>query len=231
MKQNIKSIYVILGNLIILGIWIAIILLRYDWDIRIYPNFIAGICFGAGTLAFSIFYFLAIRSTASPEVAAVPGGIIILFSIITAVLNYFFVFTREDKLNKTFIIMNIILIGIYAFLLIMAAHNAASIHERTQTAQQKISPVSHISGNVGNLLSLTQNPQIRKALLDLKQAVDYSPNLTSPAAAQYEQAFVGQLGDIRNLLYQNADSMDVLAAIRQASDTWKARNSIQAEYR
>ena len=232
--MNSKKNYLplILG-IVVAGVWTAAVLLLFSW-IWIYPNFIAGLAFGLGFFVLTILYQLRMASAAAHadrELSAAHFPLTILFWILSMILNTVFMYRMRPTLNKLFLLLDIALIAIYLIILLAFGSHAAATSERTAHIASKTADFSRISGNVGNLLSMTDDPRIRKELLNLKQTVDYSTNTSVPAALDYENYFLTQLSRIRDLLSRNAAAEEVLPLIQEAASTWRSRNSIQQELR
>ncbi len=223
-------------NLVLMGLWIAALLLLFSWEAFgprgdvIYPNFIAGIAFGLGSYGLSLAYLLLGRrgtEGADVEVNALMVPLVVIYWLIQGALNFVFAYMRRPTLTKFMVVMNLFTIVIFAFLILGSDAHAARVARDKRIMQGKTSLISLISRQLGAALSLTEDPQLKKELLALKETVDCSNNYSQFLSEQKEQLFLRQVDNICQMLQQNNSKEMIAEAIRQAGISWKMRNANQ----
>ena len=223
-------------NLVVMGVWIAALLLLFPWKkydsqwIVVYPNFIAGIVFGLVSYGLSLIYLLTGRKRtegADLEVNALIVPFVVIYWLVQGALNFVYAYIQQPTLNKLMLVINLITIVIFAFLIVGSDAHAARVAQDKRIMQGKTSLISHISRQLGETLALANDPKLRKELLFLKEMVDNSNNYSQFRTEQKERLFINQVDNIHQLFLQNCSKEMISEAIRQAGATWKMRNANQ----
>ena len=89
----------------------------------------------------------------------------------------------------------------------------------------KTSRYGMITTKMAQLLGMCKDPDVRKRVLDLKQKVDYSNNLSQEVSVYEEEDFYNVITNIESMLVDGSSKEDIMSLIDEADNIWKTRNS------
>lgn len=162
------------------------------------------------------------------EVGVPPIYFTIAYVMASMVLNTKLVMSGRGGFNIALLLYNAIVNIVYIFLILYAEKDARRVSEQLDRTQQKLSGPVHISAKLGKLLGLAEDSQIRAQLLKLKEAVDYSTNITTEATFESERQMERQLDELMHLMTHQGEPSAIQNKIREAELTWKTRGSAAA---
>lgn len=220
------SLSVIIEALICV-VWCAIVLIFAKYD---QAGFYFWGGFGFGLFAFILVavvlvFFNAKGTRDTTEASALPlyfSGIYLLATIVT---NSYFTAKIAGDNNRVLVILNLVFMVAYISAILYANSYIAGLADATKEVASKIRPITDISKKLGSVVSSAKDDEVKKALLKLKEKVDFSSNLTSDATKDVENIFYLQLGQIQNMIVENRDKSEILSLINEADTNWNARNS------
>jgi hypothetical protein len=187
-----------------------------------------GVLFGLVAIAIAVVYLLVFRRSPDKPVVEVEARSVyftLLYFVATLVLNTVLVLARCGGLNKILFLCNFVLIAFYVILILGAEKDAERLSEQLAYAEQATAAPASISKKLGTLLSVAEDPEIRKQLLALKEAVDYSSNVTTGGTFEVERDMEAQLDELTDLIANHGDAAVICEKIRKAETTWKLRSS------
>lgn len=174
-------------------------------------------------------YLLVIRKSPHKQ-AEESGALGLIFTacylIISFLLNGIFVLLKTTDYNWILFALNLAELVGYVILLFWAEQHTQRLTGQLEKVESKTSATAEVGRKLGELLAVTNDPEIRAKLVELKQTVDYSSNITTDAVAYREQQMIQQLDEILQLSLGNADRMILLSKVDMADKTWKMRNSV-----
>ncbi len=179
-------------------------------------------------------YLLVFRKDPGNQ-GAEPGVLGIIFSVgyllIAVLLNSIFVLLGFGDFNWVLVTLNVVAIAGYIILLLWAEQTSARLERQMEETAQKTAPSINIGRKLGELLAITQDKEIRARLLKLKEAVDYSTNISTNATSEKEFQMDMQLDELAQLTIARADRLIILNKVEAAEMTWKMRNSAASSVR
>lgn len=224
-----------------LGITIAIVAAVWILSVIAYNLFmtLTWMCWGSIVcVAFATgaaeLYLLVLRKDPGTQ-AAEQGALGVIFTvcylIIAILLNTVFVVLSYGDFNWLLIVLNVIALAGYIVLVIWVDQSNARLSKKLEVVEKKTVPTVNIARKLGELISITEDAEIRGRLLKLKEAVDYSTNISTEATAPREVQMAAQLDEIAQLTIARADRLIILGKLDTAEMLWKMRNSTSATFR
>lgn len=179
-------------------------------------------------------YLLVFRTSSGKQ--AVEVGFIgvyytVIYLIIVLLANTIFIFLRYGDFNMALLTVNLLLDVGYIILVISIEKNTARLRWQLDRTEQVCSNTTELSHKLGQLLSMAEDKNIQKQLLKLKEAVDYSNNVTTVATYTAEKDMSVQLDGIMIQLLNHADTNQILSEIATSEATWKARSNSASSMR
>ncbi|MBD5084834.1 MAG: hypothetical protein HDT33_07175 [Clostridiales bacterium] len=189
------------------------------------------VIFVLSAVALSILYLTVFRHSPGRQATEV-GALSIYFTIgyvaSSMILNTKLVLSGRGGFNISLLLCNAIVNIIYIFLIVYAEKDAQRLSEQLDRTRQKISGPVCISAKLGELLGIAEDSQIRARLLKLKEAVDYSTNITTGATFECERQMERQLDELMHLMTHQEEPSAIQDKIHEAELTWKTRGSAAA---
>ena len=146
---------------------------------------------------------------------------ILLFLAIA--INAAFLFAGVQQLGPFVITADIILLAIYFGIVLFASVYQKNLPVKIRKGQSNISFSSTVSRTLGTLLAEADDPEIRKALVGLKEKVDYSTNSSQYAVDEPE--ILSKLDELQEAIHGSKSKEEVVNAISSIGSLWKARNT------
>lgn len=164
-----------------------------------------------------------------------PGAIGIIFTVcfllVVILLNSIFVVSKHGDFNWVLLTLNLVVVAGYIVLLLWVDQSNVRLAERLRKTEEKTILPKEISRKLGELLAITEDTEIRGKLLKLKEAVDYSTNISTNVTNANEIRINEQLDELAQLTIGRADRLIILTKIEAAEMTWKMRSSTASSLR
>ena len=190
-------------------------------------------CVGVAVAAAEL-YLLVLRKDPGPQ-AAEPGalGVIftVIYTIIALLLNTILVIKGYGNFNWLLVVLNLAALAGYIILVLWVDQSSAQLEKKLEKVEQKTAPSVNLGRKLGELVAITTDEEVRSRLLKLKEAVDYSTNISTQATADREAQFAAQLDEIAQLTIARADKIIILGKLETAEMLWKMRNATSATFR
>lgn len=213
----------IIGASILALIWIVISLLLSDiyWG-----GFILGIIAIGITFAYMLFF--RTRSIRNEEVDFIPLICAAGYLAVALIMNTIFMLIGNDNSVKLLVLLNILLILIFAAVIFFAGRYADGVAKKSEILIDKKKNTANASLLISSILAISTDPDVKKALKDLKTRIDYSSNVTQAISQSAEDSFISKAEQIRNAVTGNENKSDVLNLICEADRIWSERNALHA---
>lgn len=211
-------------------VWLLVIFTISNWFIPALP-YSGGAVFVLIAAALSILYLMVLRRSPgrqAAEAAAVPIYFTILYVIAAVGLNTVLVLLGLGGSNRLLMICNVALDAVYILVILFAEKDNQRLAEQLSRTEQKLSEPVNISAKLGRILGAAEDSQIRAQVLKLKEAVDFSTNITTGATFESEQLMERQLDELMELIAGQAERSAIQDKLREAELTWKTRGSAAA---
>lgn len=225
-KVDIKRTAVI--YLLALVAWCIVIFAFADYD-RIGFYFWGGFAFGAVSFITAVISLLFIKTYENEnltEINYIPFYYTSAYLLVSLVINSCFVYRMAGKYNLLLVIANLLILFAFIAIRVNTDDYAKDLDKQTKKIEKKIESVSAISTRMSVLLSIVTDPEIKKALLKLKEKVDFSSNLSQDFLAESQNLFILQLEQIQEMISGNKSKDEILKKIQEATVTWNSRNSV-----
>ena len=207
----------------------------FDWDLLNWEEVALGsiACAIVAIVAAEI-YLLAIRKE-STESGTEFGALGIIFTVafllISILLNSVFALLGRGDFNWLLLALNLVTVAGYVVVLLWVDKASAGLTQRLEKTEKKTAPSVNIGRKLGELLAITEDTEIRGRLLKLKEAVDYSTNISTEATVGKEMQVEDLLDEIARLTLARADRLIILNKVSSAEAAWKMRSSAASSVR
>ncbi|MCI8981280.1 MAG: hypothetical protein HFG78_02595 [Hungatella sp.] len=223
--SNSKLVSLTIGVLV--GIWcLAIFIIAGHFEPAL--QYSGGITCGLVAGALSILYLMVYRNSPGSqavEVGAISVYVTNCYVIAAMVSNTVFVLTGNGGFNKFLLLWNVVIIAVYIIVILYVEKDAQRLSDQLDRTEQMLSNSIDISGKLGAILGIVEDNEVRNRILKLKEAVDYSTNITTASTLESEKKMECQLDELMSLLINRGDLSAVKDKIREAEITWKIRGS------
>lgn len=162
------------------------------------------------------------------EINAIPLFGSQAYVFITMIVNTIFVIIKDANNNKIPVAVNLILLIIFIGSRIFTNSYGEQVDSLATEVAQKIEPVKNVKAKMSELLAVSSDADIKKAVLKLKELVDFSGNMSSDNTYDIEMNFYDSVNDIIGKIKDNADKDEILKDIEDAVVMWKTRNITHA---
>jgi hypothetical protein len=190
---------------------------------------IAGsIAFGIIAAVISIVYLMFFWNTPGRQAVEVGGMSIfytVLYYILALVLNTALALAQYGGLNLVVVSSNLVLTVLYLIIIIYSEKYTERVSEQLSYSEQALSSKTDISGKLGTLLSIVDDPELKKQIYSLKESVDYSSNVTTGRTAESEAKMSALLDELTDMIASDGDKTKIREKLNTAEITWKVRSS------
>ncbi len=195
------------------------------------PTYFFGGGIVGGVISFLIaeVYLLFIRFPShaqSVETGAVSIYFTIGFVAISAIINTLFILIGLGNFNRVLLAVNALIDVCFIIAAIYVEKYAIRVAAQLERTEKKIFVTTAISQTIGSMIAAAPDDTIRNKLMQMKETVDYSSNISADAFADLEQRFAAQLEEAQCMMEVCEDSAVILQKLQQAEQTWKQRNTV-----
>lgn len=193
-----------------------------------------GLLCGLAAAVLSILYLTVFRRSPgwqAAEAGAVSIYLPIAYTCASMVSNTLFILSGRGGFNMILTLWNMVISAGYIIAILYAEKENQRLAEQLARTGQKLAGPVQISARLGEILSVTEDGEIRKQILKLKESVDYSTNITTAATYESERQLMGQLDELMSLIRDHGDPSAIKNKIREAEVTCKIRSSSAAARR
>lgn len=124
------------------------------------------------------------------------------------------------------LVLNFIILILYAVVFLVSFKSFSRVADNTAVREERVAKLRELSVKVNALTFLTKDEEIKKAILKVKEDIDYSSSAGTAATATYEQQLEDCVVTIQTLLGANCDTAAVLEAVTSMANILKIRNQI-----
>lgn len=146
-----------------------------------------------------------------------------LFLFLSIAINAAYIFVGLQNFAPYVIAADIILLAIYIGIVLFASFYQRKLPAKIRKVQNNTSFSSTVSRSIGVLLAETSESDIHKALVDLKEKVDYSTNTSQYAVDETE--ILSKLDELQDAIRSSKSKDEILNTISKIETLWKARNT------
>ena len=225
MTSKSKVLPIIIGAMAI--IWCVWLVLYADFDhVQIAFWVAAGfglISFVLAAIGLVLFDRQANRNTT--EISMIHVFVAVIYLLVSVAFNTIRVLPMEGEEITLTVVTNLIMIFLFFVISYGVSRNEKAVETATEKSAEMLKPITMISNDLANVLSISSDTEVKKQLTSLKELVDYSSNSSQNITGDYEYMFTNQIGQIRELIVTGAGVEEIKSKIAEAENTWKMRNS------
>lgn len=209
------------------ALWTLSILIFVDFeDAGFY--FWGGLCFGLIAIILGAVVNVFISSRAgrnTTEIEMLPIYVTAVYVVISVIFNAIFVYLKDGEYNIAIPVVNVVAMVAYMVVIYSLGQYADRVVAVSSAVGSKTSKYGMITTKMAQLLGMCKDPDVRKRVLDLKQKVDYSNNLSQEVSVYEEEDFYNVITNIESMLVDGSSKEDIMSLIDEADNIWKTRNS------
>ena len=221
MSKHLKNSIICASILALIWIVAALLFKNIYWG-----GFIFGII--AIVLTFGYMFIFRTHSIRNEEVDFIPLICAVGYLLVALIMNIVFMRVGGNDSVRLLVLLNILLILIFAAAVWFAGRYADGVAEKSEILIEKKKNTANASLQTSALLSIASDPDIKKALKDLKARIDYSGNTTQAITMSSEEDFISKIQDIREAVNNKEDKQKILEMISDADRIWSERNALHA---
>ena len=136
-----------------------------------------------------------------------------------------FIYQKDGEYGEIILAVNVLALVVYLVTIFYLTIYASRVVTQAKEINNKIEQLSMIKTELAAALGMCKDADIKHGLLELKQKVDYSDNLSQSIAEQEENLFCEQIREIEKCLNDEANKEVILSKIAEAEHIWLIRNS------
>ena len=144
---------------------------------------------------------------------------------IAILINGAYILGEIDSLGSLVIAADIVILVAYLAIMIFSYLHQVRLPQKIKEVEKQTAFSSSVSSTLGAMLSNTNDAIIHKALLKLKEKVDYSTNTTRTNTLNTEIS--SKLSEIRAALDGGINREKIIELIEEMTSLWNKRNTIQ----
>ena len=149
-----------------------------------------------------------------------------VYFFISAVMNIIFMALPDKTNTKAVVIPNVILVLLYVAAIIIAYVAISHIGNNNKVIDQKVATLKTTAIEIGQIAAIAEDESVKKSLLALREAVEYSDPMGVDGTASYEDDFRKKLVEIRLLVEEKYDADMIMNKITAANNKLRERNEI-----
>lgn len=155
------------------------------------------------------------------EAGALGTILSVAYLLLVGVFNSIFAALNFGHFNWLLLAVNSILLAVYLVLLLWADASNARLARQLQAMEEKKSFAAELSRKIGEALALTEDAELRLKLLKLKEAVDYSSNISIAVNEGNEARLYAQLEELVHLMHGRADRQLMFQQLEMVEISWR----------
>ncbi|MBQ8394197.1 MAG: hypothetical protein IJX49_01320 [Clostridia bacterium] len=144
---------------------------------------------------------------------------------VTLIYNVILMFVNEGSAIWA-IVPNVVIVLVYVALMIVSNRAVTHMSEDAKVVQEKVGNLRVNVVKISTLLYKVTDADVKKALTNLKETLDYSDPMGVAATADIEAEFEGSLDVLKELISSGTEKEGVLNAINDSLALLKARNDL-----
>lgn len=147
------------------------------------------------------------------------------YVVVSLIMNTIFMAVNGEGV-KWVIVLNVIVILLYVILMVLSNRAVTHMSQDAKVVQEKVSNLRLNVVKISTLLYKVTDADVKKALNNLKETLDYSDPMGVAATADIEAEFEASLDVLKELISSGTEKEGVLNAIGDSLALLKARNDL-----
>ncbi len=162
---------------------------------------------------------------ASKEIAMSRVTCSVVYLIFGVIFNGFFVLLKIGDHKALILIVNVLALLAYLVISYFWAAYLVRVTNLSEQISSKAFQITELKNEIGVLLAICKNGEVREKLMALKTKVDYSDNLSQAGTQNEEYLFFNQLKEIEDLIRNKQPDELIINKISEAESTWNVRSA------
>ncbi len=154
--------------------------------------------------------------------------LVILFSYVFIIFGGNFVFALLRISFKYMILWNTIAMAIFILGEMFATNYVAHTSDIVATYEARSYNHSKLSGQMSKLVAISEDKEVKSALLRLKQSFEYANPLSSRADSDVEMQMMSKIKDVEHMILSHTEPNTILEEIEGIIVDVKVRNTIKS---
>lgn len=185
-----------------------------------------GFTFLAFLLTAGVMFFMKINKNVIFSVLTTAYAVSACYFLITFVMNIIYMSISKGTNAKAVVIPNVIVLLIYVAAMAVAYFAVSHIGGNNKVIDQKVAKLKATAVEIGQIAAIAQDGEIKKSLLELREAVDYSDPLGVDGTASLEEDFSKKVSEVRMLIEGNYETELIASKIFAAKNKLNERNEL-----
>ncbi len=149
-----------------------------------------------------------------------------IYFALTFIINFIFMVCPSTEVIKGNIVLNIIVIVLYAAITVYFAMHVSHANNTRANIENKVSALRGVESKVVALSYSTSDVNIKKRLEILKQKVRFSDPMSNDAVAAIEQEILEMIDAIGTLISSGAEAEAIMKAVDDCANKVELRGKI-----
>lgn len=145
---------------------------------------------------------------------------------ITFIMDLVFMCVSKGTNAKAVVIPNVVVVLLYVAAMAVAYATINRIGSNNKVIEQKVHNLKVVVVEIGQIAAITNDSALKKSLMELREAVDYSDPIGVGETASLEDKFSNKVTEIRRLVEENSDVNEIAGAINDAKNKLRERNEL-----
>ncbi len=180
-----------------------------------------GFTFLAFLLTAGVLFFLKLNKNVIFSVLTPAYVVSIAYFLITFIMDAIFMGISTGTDAKAVVIPNVVVLLLYIAAMAVAYIAISHIGGNNKVIDQKIATLKATAIEIGQIAAITEDGSLKKSLLELREAVEYSDPLGVDGTTSLEDDFSKKIAEIR-MLIEGKYEIDLIA-----SKIYTARNKLR----
>ncbi len=185
-----------------------------------------GFTFLAFLLVAGVLFFLKLNKNVIFNVLIPVYIVSAVYFAITFIMNAIYMGISSGTNATGVVIPNIIVLLLYVAAMAAAYFAVSHIGGNNKVIEQKVAILKTTAIEIGQIAAITEDSGLKKSLLDLREAVEYSDPLGVDGTASVEEDFSKKIAEIRMLIEGNYEVNLIATKIRAAKNKLCERNEL-----
>ena len=140
-------------------------------------------------------------------------------------INGAYILAEIKSVGSLVIAADIVILAAYLAIMIFSYLHQEKLPQKIKEVERQTAFSSAVSSSLGAMLSNTNDADIHKALLKLKEKVDYSTNTSRTSI--FNDEINTKISEIRTALVNGTDKEKIIKLINEMGTLWNKKNAIQ----
>lgn len=224
--MNIKSKNAVIIPVLLFIVWLVAVFSFGNTNLT-YPSFYVSLAFGVFSFIVAMGYLLGFLKSVptANEVQHIPLIFTIIYLVASLLVN--FVFSLFDSKIGIIAFLNILFLCMFVGLNIFSSMHVSDNERKVNIIENRTEVHNLLSKEIGNLLAVTTDSDIKKKLLGLKEFFDYSNAFSTSSTGNIEDVIYSDLKKLEVMISQGTEKEKIIERIEKLIVSVKQRNTIK----